>query len=154
MTMFGEPRAESVMKNVEKALLASDLKYQVLEGGSIGLRAMGDDLPITMFIAADDENRTLNIYCYLMFEIPEKARDKLTIEINTVNNTINNGSFYMVDDEPKICFKIIQSYFDAVPSYKLIQNLIMIAFKTVDVNDGKLKDLIPAQAIRGDVMYS
>ncbi|MBR6870436.1 MAG: YbjN domain-containing protein [Candidatus Methanomethylophilaceae archaeon] len=152
--MFGEPKAEAVMKNVEKALMASDLKYQTLEGGSIALRAMGDDLPITMFIAADDDNRTLNIYCYLMFEIPEKAREKLTIEVNTVNNTINNGSFYMVDDEPKICFKIIQSYFDAVPSYKLIQNLIMIAFKTVDVNDGKLKDLIPPDAIKRDVMYS
>lgn len=30
----------------------------------------------------------------------------------------------------------------------------MIAFKTVDVNDGKLKNLIPADVLRKDVMYN
>ncbi len=152
--MFGRPSREAVMRNVERALKASRLDYDVREDGSVFLGAMGDDLPINMAIVADDGNLTLNIYCFLMFEIPDSFRDKMVNELNTVNNTINNGSFFMTDEESRICFKIVQSYFDHLPSHKMIQNLVMIAFKTVDVNDGKLKNLIPADVLRKDVMYN
>ncbi len=119
-----------------------DLKY-ITEGNGIVLSAMGDD-----------ENRTLNIYCYLMFEFPPEARRTLVPELNTLNNTINNGGFYMSTDEDKIYFKIVQSYFDKVPSVRTIAHLIQVAFNTVDINDGKLKNLIPPSAIRKDLMYS
>ena len=152
--MFGQPNRTAVLRNVEKALKASQLKYEVKEDGSIFLGAMGDDLPINMGITADDTNLTLNIYCFLMFEIQDSFRDQMINELNTVNNTINNGSFFMTDEVSRICFKIVQSYFDHVPSPKLIQNLIMIAFRTVDVNDGKLKNLIPAGILKKDVMYN
>jgi hypothetical protein len=143
-----------VLRSVEKALKASQLKYEVKDDGSIFLGAMGDDLPINMGITADDTNLTLNIYCFLMFEIPDSFRDQMINELNTVNNTINNGSFFMTDEESRICFKIVQSYYDHIPSPKLIQNLVMIAFRTVDVNDGKLKNLIPAGILKKDVMYN
>lgn len=152
--MFGKVDKNAVLNNVHKALRASDLQFEVKEGGMVILSAMGDDLPIGMMIIADDDNRTLNIYCYLMFDIPEDARAKLIPELNTINNSINNGGFYMDDSEPKIYFKIVQSYFDRAPSVATIQHLVMIAFKTVDVNDGKLKGLIPASAIKRDYMYS
>ena len=152
--MFGHPSRAAVLRNVEKALKASQLKYEVKDDGSIFLGAMGDDLPINMGITADDTNLTLNIYCFLMFEIPDSFRDQMINELNTVNNTINNGSFFMTDEESRICFKIVQSYYDHIPSPKLIQNLIMIAFRTVDVNDGKLKNLIPAGILKKDVMYN
>lgn len=152
--MFGKVDKKTVLRNVRSALEGSQLQYEVKEGDLIVLSAMGDDLPIGMMIVADDDNRTLNIYCYLMFDIPEDARAKLIPELNTINNSINNGGFYMDDNEPKIYFKIVQSYFDNVPSVKTIQHLVMIAFKTVDVNDGKLKGLIPASAIKRDYMYS
>ncbi len=152
--MFGHPSRAAVLRNVEKALKASQLKYEVKNDGSIFLGAMGDDLPINMGITADDTNLTLNIYCFLMFEIPDSFRDQMINELNTVNNTINNGSFFMTDEESRICFKIVQSYYDHIPSPKLIQNLVMIAFRTVDVNDGKLKNLIPAGILKKDVMYN
>lgn len=152
--MFGKVDKNTVLNNVHKALRASDLQFEVKEGGMVILSAMGDDLPIGMMIIADDDNRTLNIYCYLMFDIPEDARAKLIPELNTINNSINNGGFYMDDSEPKIYFKIVQSYYDRAPSVATIQHLVMIAFKTVDVNDGKLKGLIPASAIKRDYMYS
>ena len=152
--MFGRPSRTAVLRNVERALKDSQLKYDVKDDGNIFLGAMGDDLPINMAIIADDGNLTLNIYCFLMFEIPDSFKDKMIGELNTVNNTINNGSFFMTDDESRICFKIVQSYYDHVPSPKMIQNLVMIAFKTVDVNDGKLKNLIPAGVLRKDVMYN
>jgi hypothetical protein len=152
--MFGHPSRAAVLRNVEKALKASQLKYEVKDDGSIFLGAMGDDLPINMGITADDTNLTLNIYCFLMFEIPDSFRDQMINELNTVNNTINNGSFFMTDEESRICFKIVQSYYDHIPSPKLIQNLVMIAFRTVDVNDGKLKNLIPAGILKKDVMYN
>jgi len=152
--MFGHPSRAAVLRSVEKALKASQLKYEVKDDGSIFLGAMGDDLPINMGITADDTNLTLNIYCFLMFEIPDSFRDQMINELNTVNNTINNGSFFMTDEESRICFKIVQSYYDHVPSPKLIQNLVMIAFRTVDVNDGKLKNLIPAGILKKDVMYN
>ncbi len=151
--MFGALSPSAVMKNVCKALDASDLKYNKTPDGGVTLSAMGDDLPINMLVAADPNNKTLNIYCFLMFDIPEAAVPKVMKELNTVNNSINNGSFFIVEEGPRICFKIIQSFFDTLPSCKLIQHLIMIAFKTVDVNDGKLKDLIP-QITNMDVMYS
>lgn len=152
--MFGKVDRDAVLRNVQKALESGDLQYEVKEGGVIILSAMGDDLPIGMMIIADGDNRTLNIYCYLMFDIPEDARAKLIPELNRINNTINNGSFYMDITEPKIYFKVVQSFFDRVPSVKTIQHLIMIAFKTVDVNDGKLKGLIPASAVKRDCMFS
>lgn len=152
--MFGKADGAAVLRNVEKALTASELAYETKEGGIIMLSAMGDDLPIGMMIVADDDNRTLNIYCYLLFDIPEDARAKLIPELNTINNSINNGGFYMDDNEPKIYFKIVQSYFDRAPSVETIRHLVMIAFKTVDVNDGKLKGLIPASAVKRDYMYS
>ncbi len=150
--MLGAPNRDKVLKNAMKALDLLELKYEAGDG-NIVLSAMGDDLPIGMVILADDDNRTLNIYCYLMFEFPSDARKRLVQELNTLNNSINNGGFYMSDDEDKIYFKIIQSYFDSVPSKDTIAHLITIAFKTVDVNDGKLKDLIPKYVTK-DLMYS
>ena len=117
------------------------------------LSAMGDDLPIGMAILPDDDNRTLNIYCYLMFDIPPDARKALVLELNSLNSEINNGGFYM-DEEGKIFVKIVQSLYDAVPSPATISHLVQVAFKTVDINDGKLKGLIPRDALRKDLMYS
>lgn len=154
MALFsGRPSKKDVMKNVARALVESKLEFDTKDGMII-LSAMGDDLPIGMLIVADDSNYTLNIYCYLMFDIPTDARAKLIPELNTINNSINNGAFYMDDNEPKIYFKIVQSYIDSLPSVRTVKHLVMIAFETVDVNDGKLKDLIPASALRKDVMYS
>jgi len=146
-------KKDQVLRNVKRALIESDLKFEDKDG-VIVLSAMGDDLPIGMVITADDENVTLNIYCFLMFDVPADARTKLIPELNIINNTINNGAFYMDKDEPKIYFKIIQSYMDGAPSVALVKHLVMVAFKTVDVNDGKLKDLIPAGSLRKDPMYS
>ncbi len=152
--MFGSASVGRVRANVRKALERLDLKYQNSEAGDVVLSAMGDDNPIGMMVMCDEDNKTLNIYCYLMFDIPEDARNKLIPEINTVNNTINNGGFYMSDAEPKIYFKIVQSYFDSAPSVQTIAHLIMVAFKTVDVNDGKLKGLIPSSAVVKDPMFN
>ena len=149
--MIGNPSNRTI-KNAKKALESLDLNYEDRDG-TIVLSAMGDDLPIGMVIMADDGNMTLNIYCYLMFDFDSDARAKLIPELNTLNNTINNGGFYMSDDENKIYFKIVQSFFDQVPSDETIAHLIKVAFKTVDVNDGKLKDLIPKDAMK-DLMYS
>lgn len=151
--MIGQPTGHRALINASRALDSMDLKY-ITEGNGIVLSAMGDDLPIGMAIMSDDENRTLNIYCYLMFEFPPEARRTLVPELNTLNNTINNGGFYMSTDEDKIYFKIVQSYFDKVPSVRTIAHLIQVAFNTVDINDGKLKNLIPPSAIRKDLMYS
>ncbi len=150
--MFGGNSGEKAMRNAKKALETLDLKYQDNDN-TVVLSAMGDDLPIGMVILADDDNKTLNIYCYLMFEFGSDARNKLIPELNTLNNTINNGGFYMSDDENKIYFKIVQSYFDQVPTPETISHLVTVAFKTVDINDGKLKDLIPKEAVK-DLMYS
>lgn len=152
--MFGRVSKEKVVANVRSALDSLSLKFDEQEDGNIVLGAMGDDNPIGMVIVTDDDHKTLNIYCYLMFDIPEDARAKLIPELNTVNNTINNGGFYMSTDEDKIYFKIVQSYFDKVPSVRTIAHLIQVAFNTVDINDGKLKNLIPPSAIRKDLMYS
>ena len=152
--MFGKVDGAKVLSNARKALESLDLSYETREDGSIVLSAMGDDNPIGMAMIADDNNLTLNIYCYLMFDIPEDARNKLVPELNTLNNTINNGGFYMADGEPKIYFKIVQSYFDRVPSTNMVEHLLTVAFKTVDINDGKLKDLIPANSVIKDPMFS
>jgi len=153
--MFGKATSKDVIGRVEKALRKSKLKYQVKDERTVMLSAMGDDLPIGMLILADDDNRTMNIYCYLMFDIPEEARYDLIPQLNTLNNSINNGGFYMADGEPKIYFRIVQSYFDKAPSVDLIQHLIMIAFRTVDVNDGPLKAMVPKEAVVDphDIMY-
>lgn len=150
--MFGSP-GEKALKNTRKALDSLDLEYSERDG-SIVLSAMGDDLPIGMLIMADDDNMTLNIYCYLMFDIPAESSRRLVPELNSLNNTINNGGFYMSDDGDKIYFKIVQSYFDQVPSAKTVAHLVSIAFGTVDINDGKLHGLVPREAVRRDQMYS
>lgn len=150
--MIGAPNGKKVLKNAEKAMGKMQLQYQS-EGDHIVLSAMGDDLPIGMLIHADEQNMTLNIYCYLMFEFRNDARGALISELNTLNNTINNGGFYMSDDENKIYFKIVQSFYDDIPSVDTIAHLVTVAFKTVDVNDGKLKDLIP-EDVKKDLMYS
>lgn len=141
------------MRNARKALASMGLEYAERDG-TLVVRTMGDDLPIGMAIIADDGNMTLNFYCYLMFDVPADARRGLLQELNTLNNTINNGGFYMADDENKIYFKMVQSYFDQVPSARTVAHLVTVALKTVDVNDGNLKGLIPASALRKDPMYS
>ena len=150
--MFGNPSKRAIT-NAAKALDFLDLNYQETEGNLV-LSAMGDDLPIGMAIMSDEGNMTLNIYCYLMFDVPSESSRALVPELNVLNNTINNGGFYMSPDGDKIYFKIVQSYFDQVPSVKTIAHLIAVAFKTVDINDGKLKGLVPKEAIRRDLMYS
>ena len=36
----------------------------------------------------------------------------------------------------------------------MVEHLLTVAFKTVDINDGKLKDLIPANSVIKDPMFS
>ena len=151
--MLGGRKPESVRRNVEKALIASDLEYSVMENGAFLIKAMGDDLPIAMTIAVDPQCFTLNIYCHLLFEVPEDSVEKLSSEINGLNNAVNNGSFFMALGPPRICFKVIQSYYGKVPSVRLIQHLMGISFATVDVNDGKLKELVRKYSLKRDVMY-
>ena len=76
--MLGGRKPESVRRNVEKALIASDLEYSVMENGAFLIKAMGDDLPIAMTIAVDPQCFTLNIYCHLLFEVPEDSVEKLS----------------------------------------------------------------------------
>ncbi len=152
-SMLVGTKSEAVRRNVEKALIASDLAYSVLEDGAFQIKAMGDDLPINMVILLDQGCLTVNIYCYLMFEVPEDSVGKLAVDINGVNNTINNGNFFMALGPPRICFKMIQSYYDGPPSIRMIQHLVGIAFATVDVNDGKLRELVQKYSLRRDVMY-
>ncbi len=115
---------------------------------------MGDDNPIGMLIMADDGNATLNIYCYLMFDLTAESQGRLIPALNRLNNTINNGGFYLDEEGGRIYFKIVQSYFDRTPSVETIAHLVMTAFRTVDVNDGSLKGLVPGGAVRRDLMYS
>ena len=81
--MFGKVDGAKVLSNARKALESLDLSYETREDGSIVLSAMGDDNPIGMAMIADDTNLTLNIYCYLMFDIPEDARNKLSLSLPT-----------------------------------------------------------------------
>ncbi len=152
--MFGKVRGDRVLARAKRALDQLSLQYEVQADDAIVLSAMGDDNPIGMVIVADDKNRTLNIYGYLMFDIPEEARSNLVPALNEVNNTINNGGFYMDTSAPKIYFKVVQSFFDRAPSVETIKHLIMISFQTIDVNDGRLKGLIPASAVIKDPMFS
>lgn len=152
--MFGN-KTKAVNSNLRKAMKVLGLEYEESEAGYIGFRVMGDDLPIGMAIMIDQSNMTLNLYCYVMVDIPEHAESKVLPMINTLNNTINNGGFYLSEDGDRIYFKIVQSFFDSVPSSKQIAHLITIALKTVDMHDGKLKDALPEGiTIRKDVMYS
>lgn len=152
--MFGN-KTKAVNSNLRKAMKTLGLEYEESEAGYIGFRVMGDDLPIGMAIMIDQSNMTLNLYCYVMVDIPEHAESKVLPMINTLNNTINNGGFYLSEDGDRIYFKIVQSFFDIVPSSKQIAHLITIALKTVDMHDGKLKDALPEGiTIRKDVMYS
>lgn len=152
--MFGNT-SKRINSNLRKALKNLRLEYEDSEAGFIGLRVMGDDLPIGMAIMVDEDNMTLNLYCYVMVDIPEHAESKVLPMINKLNNTINNGGFYLSEEGDRIYFKIVQSFFDSLPSPKQIAHLITIALKTVDMHDGKLKDALPEGiTIRKDVMYS
>lgn len=144
--MFKKKRgsAKSVKNAVCRALDSFDYKYEIAEDEPVVyLAANGGDLPLGMVLAADDEHKTLNIYCRLMFEVPLSKRSELTVELNKINNTINNGSFIMDSEEGYISFKVIQSYIDGVPSQDLIKHLIKMSFQTADLHDGELKELIP-----------
>lgn len=144
--------AKSVKEAVCKALDSFNYKYEMVEGEPvIYLAADGKDMPIGMVLAADDEHKTLNIYCRLMFEVPPNKRDELTVELNKINNTINNGSFVMDSEDGHISFKVIQSYIDGVPSQDLIKHLIKMSFQTADLHDGELKNLIPGNG--WEMMY-
>ncbi|MBR2254527.1 MAG: hypothetical protein IJ856_01705 [Candidatus Methanomethylophilaceae archaeon] len=149
--MFDLNYKDSVMRNARKALDSRGLVYETT-GDKITLGVKGDDFPIGMAIVPNEECKTLNIYCVVMFEIPEHARSKLIPELNSLNNTINNGGYFMTEDS-RIIFKIVQSYNDCIPSVKTLDDLIGWAFSTVDAHDGKLKELIPEDAVRKDVMF-
>jgi hypothetical protein len=145
VAMFRKRRgAKSVKDAVCKALDSFDYKYEVSEDEPVVyLTATGEDMPIGMVLAADDKHKTLNIYCRLMFQVPPGKMDELTVELNKINNTINNGSFLLDSDEGFISFKVIHSYIDGVPSQDLIKHLIKLSFQTADLHDGELKELIP-----------
>lgn len=145
-------KAKSVKNAVCKALDSFDYDYEVSEEGeAVYLTAEGGDLPLGMILAADEEHKTLNIYCRLMFEVPPSRRKELAVELNNINNTINNGSFHLDAEDGYITFKIIQSYRDGVPSQDLIKHLILISLHTADLHDGELKNMIPEDA--REMMY-
>ena len=152
--MLGKPPSrDAVLKNVRKALDETKFKYESHEDGAIALSAMGDDLPIGMVIDVDGDRYTLNIYCYLMFPIEPDTEERIVMELNKLNNTINNGAFVYLEELKQICFKVTQSYYDKAPSVDLIKHLMTISFQTVDENDGNLKALMPEAPVP-DHMYS
>lgn len=145
-------KKSKVLRNACRAMDALDFKYEVVEDGLL-VAVIGDNGQVNVLILADDDNMTMNIYCHPMIDLPNGFGESVITELNNLNNTYNNGAFIVSDDDGKIYFKIIQSYFDRVPSKKLILHLFAMAVNTVDVVDGKLKDLIPKDPVHKDSMY-
>ena len=155
--MFGEPTKASILKTVRKGLDNIKMEYEVNDSGNIVLTAMGDDLPIGMVIINDDENKSLNFYCHLMFDIPSHAKEMILPELNKLNTLVNNGTFMLVEDETitRILFKLVLGYYGSKVTPKQVTHLAMLALGTVDRHDAALKSKIPDDAVRSgkDVMF-
>lgn len=74
-----------------------------------------------MVIVSSDNHKTLNNYCYPMFDIPAEARNKLVPELNTVNNTINNGGLYMANEEPRSISRSSRATTIGPPSIEMVK---------------------------------
>ena len=148
--MFGfgkkkkDQSAKDIMAIVESVFNKRQYEYKYEENENLIVSMFkGDDLPIGVVIAANDDNKVLSINCKLMFEIPESGRSAVIEKFNEINNELAVGSFVLSDGDP--IFKMTHMYNLFPLDDDLLEALLNIAIAITDHHDGPLKEAIPEE---------
>ena len=136
--------AKDVMGIIEKVFIKREYEYKYEQDDSVIVSMFkGDDLPIGVVIAANDDNKVLSINCKLMFEIPESSRSAVLEKFNEINTNIAVGTFVLSDGDP--IFRLSHMYNLFPVDEDLVEALLNIAVAITDHHDGPLKEAIPEE---------
>lgn len=86
-----------------------------------------------------DDNKKL-IYCYtqLNFEVEEEFRKAFSQGVCMVNMLIRNGSFDFSPKSGKCAFRMTSSYRDSIVGKEVLQYILLVATKIIDLYNAKL----------------
>ncbi len=144
-----------IKETVRKSFDLMEYKYSVDENGSVICDVMGDDIPMRV-VAASDEN-SIGILVLMSFSVDESHKMGVLDRINTLNNDIRYGRFYLhpIDDgyAPVFQYSIPDSVINLTP--EVVATFIQMSLDTVDKVDGDIKQMIEADAWKksSDYMY-
>jgi len=125
--------AQQVYQTVKDHLDANKFKYQTHdEELVITLTATGEDLPMPVIIAVDEQREVLRILSPIPAKAPEDKRIEAAVAVAAANYGIVNGSFDYDLDDGEIRFRMAQSFHQTTLNDEQIHYLIATAFSTTD----------------------
>ena len=131
-------RAQTVFKNLCERL--DEIKWNFErneEDLQIECTAQGDDLPISLRIAVDEEREIITLLSQLPYTTPEKRRAMMAVAVSKANNGMIDGNFDFDLMSGNIVFRLTSSYRESLIDKEVFTYLLSCACYTVDEYNDK-----------------
>lgn len=118
-------------------------KYEADEANlAVASKFDGDDLPITIIIGVNDEKKTIQFICKMMFEVPLTHQNDIILALNDINSEIMYGRFVLNRENGWVTFEYSYIYRDAKVTEETLSLICTMMLKTTDLHDGPLNALL------------
>ena len=131
-------RAQTVFTNLCERL--DEIKWNFErneEDLQIECTAQGDDLPISLRIAVDEEREIITLLSQLPYTTPEKRRAMMAVAVSKANNGMIDGNFDFDLMSGNIVFRLTSSYRESLIDKEVFTYLLSCACYTVDEYNDK-----------------
>ena len=94
--------------------------------------------PLTMSVQIDDNKKLVFCHAELNIEVTEELRKSFVQGVCMVNMRLKDGSFDMSPKSGKCVFRMTSNFRDSIVGRELLEYVILVASKIIDVYIGKL----------------
>lgn len=135
-------RAQKVFKSLCVALEENGLEYEKDEDElSVGA-AIGDDLPVKVFVTVNAETELITSLSPMPFIVPEPMREKVAIAICLINIRLLDGCFDYNFKDGKILFRVTSSYIDSIVGKEVLDYVFCLAAAMASEYNDKIFSVI------------
>lgn len=130
--------ALNVFETICSMFDSMELRYEKhVENLVVTCTVTGDDIPMDILFAVDEEMQLVRLVSPLPGTVPEDKRADMAIVITFVNNMLANGSFDLDLSDGKIMFRLTQSYIDSILGNGMFAYMFMASAKLIDEYNDK-----------------
>lgn len=116
-----------------RALDGNDWNYKKDEANlRVECGAQGDDLPMELIIAVDQDRQAVILMSQLPYKITEEKRVEIAVAVASVNNVLVQGNFDYDVLTGRLFFRLSNSIRGCKLSEEVMMRSILLACQTVD----------------------
>lgn len=131
--------AKTTYETLCKALDHNDFHYKKDEENLIiELVAQGEDLPIEIRVAVEQQPMLIVLTSHLPVVIPEDKRLDTAVAISVINYNLVDGSFDFDIKSGHLFFRMSNSFRESLVGEDLFMYMVLVSCKTIDDFNDKL----------------